>query len=292
MPQQRIGIIGLGLMGHAFAKRFIAAGYSVTGFDVSPAARDAAQSAGVRISPSAPDVFASSDVVVLSLPTSDVVEHVLAESASHLRPDHILLDTTTGDPDVMQQIGERLAKQNVHYLDATVAANSVQVLAGEGMVMAGGDPAAFDACRRLLATFAPEGGSFHLGPCGSGARMKLVVNLMLGLSRAALAESISFAGKMGLDSRRALEVLTASNAYSRVMDTKGEKMLTADFTPQGRLSQHLKDVRLILELAARTAARVPLSQTHQQLLERCEAMGLGQMDNSAVIRAYESGKEI
>jgi 3-hydroxyisobutyrate dehydrogenase-like beta-hydroxyacid dehydrogenase len=113
-----------------------------------------------------------------------------------------------------------------------------------------------------------------------------VVNLVLGLNRAALAEGLSLAAALKLDLPTTLATLQASAAYSAVMDAKGEKMLTGDFAPQARLAQHLKDVRLMLEAAGRTGIDLPLSQVHRQLLERAEALGFGELDNSAVIRAF------
>ena len=116
--------------------------------------------------------------------------------------------------------------------------------------------------------------------------MKLVVNLVLGLNRAALAEGLALARWCDLDLGQCLRVLQAGAAYSRVMDTKGRKMIEQDFRPEARLSQHLKDVRLILALAEQVGARTPLSQLHRELLERAEAAGWGQDDNSAVIRLF------
>jgi 3-hydroxyisobutyrate dehydrogenase-like beta-hydroxyacid dehydrogenase len=117
--------------------------------------------------------------------------------------------------------------------------------------------------------------------------MKLVVNLVLGLNRAALAEGLAFARACGLDPGEALRVLRAGAAYSQVMDAKGRKMVDHDFRPQARVAQHLKDVRLILAEAERAGAAVPLSELHRQLLERVVAAGLGDADNAAVIRAFE-----
>jgi 2-hydroxy-3-oxopropionate reductase len=116
--------------------------------------------------------------------------------------------------------------------------------------------------------------------------MKLVVNLVLGLNRAVLAEGLSLARACGLDLAATLQVLRAGAAYSRVMDTKGHKMIAEEFQPQARLSQHLKDVRLILTEAERVGAVVPLSRLHRALLEEVEAGGWGEEDNSAVIRAF------
>jgi 3-hydroxyisobutyrate dehydrogenase-like beta-hydroxyacid dehydrogenase len=115
--------------------------------------------------------------------------------------------------------------------------------------------------------------------------MKLVSNLVLGLNRAALAEGLAFAEALGLAAAAALRVLRASAAYSRIMDAKGEKMVSGDFSPQARLSQHLKDVRLIRAAGAERGMDLPLSAAHEAILERAEALGLGDLDNSALIEA-------
>ncbi len=116
--------------------------------------------------------------------------------------------------------------------------------------------------------------------------MKLVSNLVLGLNRAALAEGLVFAQSLGLDAEAALQVLTNSMAYSRIMDTKGRKMIEGDFRTQARLTQHLKDICLILKAAAEVGQPLPLTESHRRLLEAAEAAGFGDADNSAIIRAY------
>jgi 3-hydroxyisobutyrate dehydrogenase-like beta-hydroxyacid dehydrogenase len=121
--------------------------------------------------------------------------------------------------------------------------------------------------------------------------MKLVVNLVLGLNRAVLAEGLAFARASAFDPALALEVLKSGVAYSRVMDAKGRKMIEGDFAPEARLSQHHKDVRLILEAAVRTGAMLPLTQLHDFLLGQIEDRGLGNLDNSAIIRAYDPPTE-
>ncbi len=228
--------------------------------------------------PNANDVFAHCDVVFLCLPNSDIVYDVLRAAA--LKPGQIIIDTTTGDPREMAALGAEMTAQGVHYLDATVSGSSAQLLQRDVLVMVGGDVAVFAQCREWFASFARE--VIHVGPCGSGAKMKLVTNLVLGLNRAALAEGIAFAQQMELDLAQTLDVMCRSMAYSRIMDTKGEKMITQDFAPQAKLSQHLKDVRLMLSASA---IPLPLSETHRQLLEKAEALGYGEADNSAVIQA-------
>lgn len=280
---KRVGLIGLGLMGHAFAQRLLGAGWEVMGFDVAPACRQRAKKLGVRIMRDNAAVLAACDRVLLSLPTLGETEFILRDACAALRPGLLILDTTTGEPEQAEAIYQRLAAQGVRYLDATISGNSEQVAAGdEVLTMVGGDTDAFTAARGILRVLTPR--MRHVGRSGSGARMKLVTNLVLGLNRAVLAEGLCFAEQLGFTRRAALEVLLESMAYSATMDTKGEKMVTEDFRPQARLSQHLKDVRLMLQAAEAKRFKLPLTAVHRQLLEAAEAAGFGQLDNSALIK--------
>jgi 3-hydroxyisobutyrate dehydrogenase-like beta-hydroxyacid dehydrogenase len=126
--------------------------------------------------------------------------------------------------------------------------------------------------------------TFHPGPAGTGAKMKLVTNLVLGLNRAALAEGLAFAESIGLDPAVSLAVMRGSLAYSRIMDTKGERMIRGDFAPDARLSQHLKDVRLIVDIGRHAGLPMTLSAAHRKVLEGAEAAGYGDLDNSAIIK--------
>ena len=194
----------------------------------------------------------------------------------------IIIDTSTGDPASAEALGAKLAKQGAHYLDATVSGSSAQVADGSAVLMVGGDDAAFAKCEDIFTCLGSK--TIHAGPAGSGSKLKLITNLVLGLNRAALAEGLSFAKSLGVAGDAALAALQSSMAYSRIMDTKGGKMLRGDFTPQARLSQHLKDVRLMLAASEKT---LPLTEAHRALLEKAEVLGCGDLDNSAVIKVYE-----
>jgi 3-hydroxyisobutyrate dehydrogenase-like beta-hydroxyacid dehydrogenase len=286
MPPTPLGLIGLGLVGSALAQRFLAAGFAVHGYDIEPTARSAFTQLGGIAHPTAIDVATQCQRIVLSLPTSGIVRKVIAQIEPALQPGDIILDTTTGEPDETAQLGQSLHQRGFHYLDATIAGSSAQVRAGNVLVMLGGEASAVAACADVLRTFAKQ--TFHLGPAGSGARMKLVVNLVLGLNRAVLAEGLAFASACGVDPASALDVLTASPAFSQVMETKGPKMLALDFEPQARLSQHLKDVRLILAESAKHGAKTPLCELHRVLLQALDDAGFGAEDNAAILRAFQA----
>lgn len=279
-----LGLIGIGLMGTAIAERLLAAGAPVFGWDVSADRRDALTVAGGTSAADAIEVVSTCDRVLLSLPSHDTVQDVLESAESVLRHGQIVIDTSTGDPDAAVTQAARLARRGVEYLDATVSGSSQQLREGTAVFLVGGSDAAFRDCSDVLGWLTSK--VYHTGPAGSGARMKLVTNLVLGLNRAALAEGLWFARSLGLDLEQTLFLLRESVSYSRIMDTKGEKMLRGDFAPQAKLSQHLKDVRLMLSIAGRANAPLPLTETHQRLLETAMQRGLGELDNSAILRAF------
>ncbi len=285
MQTTPVGVIGLGLLGSALAQRLIGAGHEVLGYDTDQARTFLLGALSGKAAASARDVFRSCTRVVLSLPDSPAVQEVVYRNADVFLPGLLLIDTTTGDPEPTARLGREVKSRGGRYIDATVLGSSEQARSGDVLVMCGGDGGDVAAAREILAAFARQ--VYHAGPHGSGARLKLAVNLVLGLNRAVLAEGLAFAQRCGLDLNVVTEVLKAGAAYSRVMDTKAEKMVTRDFTPQARLAQHLKDVRLILAEAGRAGAKVPLSEAHMGLLERVLLMGGGEEDNSAVIRAYD-----
>ena len=284
--QKRVGVIGLGLMGTAITERLLEYGYQTFVWNRTKEKADALCDLGAQWSD---NPLADCDRIIISLYTSDIVDAVIGQLLANLhnnqqvslKPGKILIDTTTGAPDQSITLAAKLASLGIHYLDAPISGSSEQTRRGESTVMVGGDRNAFDACSDLWSVLGAN--VYHTGSSGSAAKMKLVSNLVLGLNRAALAEALVFARGIGVDPTAALEVLRCSMAYSRVMDVKGQKMLNEDFHVQAKLSQHLKDVCLILS----SGMTLPMSQTHRILLEQAEAMGLGEADNCAIIKAIE-----
>ncbi len=277
-----IGLIGLGLMGTAFATKLRARGAPVVGFDIDRARGEALANLGGTTAGTATEVIERGAPIILSLPSHHEVSDVILGNVAHLRAGQVFIDTSTGDPRSAETLAADLRARGVVYLDATVSGNSAQVRKGDAVVLVGGDRAAFVAHEALLRELG--GDVFHTGPSGTGAKMKLVTNLVLGLNRAVLAEGLAFADALALDPDLTLAVMRRSPAYSRAMDAKGEKMIRGDFSPEARLSQHLKDVRLIVEAGLEADLPMPLSQAHREILEAAEAAGLGGLDNSAIIR--------
>ncbi|MHC4877406.1 MAG: NAD(P)-dependent oxidoreductase [Planctomycetota bacterium] len=278
-----IGLIGLGLLGSALGARLIEQNVKVTGFDISQECRDQFQSLGGGLADSI-TATAACDQIILSLPDSTISRQVIDELLPTLRPGTAIIDTTTGSPADAETAECLLAARQVEYLDATVGGSSAQARRGEAIIMCGATQQGFATCRSTLERLATQ--VFQMGTPGTGSRMKLVTNLVLGLNRAVLAEGLAFATAQGLDPEVALSVLRAGPASSGVMATKGLRMIKREFTPEARLRQHAKDVDLILTSARETGATVPLSELHQQLLSRLIASGLGDLDNSAIREAF------
>jgi 3-hydroxyisobutyrate dehydrogenase-like beta-hydroxyacid dehydrogenase len=283
MDTDAVGVIGLGLMGAALAERLLEGGYEVRVYNRTRHKADPLIARGAQWSDNPLTICKR---VLISLYTTDTVEELLAQMDQGLNAGQILIDTTTGNPEQTAALGARLAKRGVKYLDAPISGSSEQTRRREVTTIVGGPREAFEACRDVFDCFSRK--TFHVGPCGSAAKMKLVSNLVLGLNRAALAEGLAFAQAIGLEAKKTLEVLMGSMAHSRIMDTKGHKMVEGDFSTQARLAQHLKDVRLILDAAVPAGLALPLTEAHRGLLEAAEDAGYGDADNSAVIQAFQT----
>ena len=288
--KKTIGMVGVGLIGSAISERLIAGGFPVLGWDVDANCMRTLSRLGGRAAPDAKTIFRSCKTVLLSLPSHHEVNQVLEACDADLQPGLTIIDTTTGDPVSTEQVAEKLAARGLSYLDSTISGNIAQVRTGAVALMVGGARDTFDDCSDLFAAIGRQ--TFYTGPAGTGAKMKLVTNLVLGLNRAALAEGLAFAQSFGLDLSRTLEVMRGGGAYSRIMDTKGERMINHDFTPDARLSQHLKDVRLIVSIGQQAGLPMPLSAAHRAILEQAEAAGCGDLDNSAIITVLSAAQAI
>jgi 3-hydroxyisobutyrate dehydrogenase-like beta-hydroxyacid dehydrogenase len=189
---------------------------------------------------------------------------------------------STCDPDRIAALVARLPADRVRYVEASISGSSDQAARGEGLGLIGGERAAIDGVRDVLDAIAPR--RRDLGPVGSGGRAKLAINLILGVNRAALAEGLVFAERLGLDPEAFLAVARDSAAYSQVMDIKGAKMVKGEFSPQGFVSQSLKDFSLMAEQAQKRSQRLPLAEVYTSLMKGCVAHGEGDLDNAAIIK--------
>ncbi|HET8919010.1 MAG TPA: NAD(P)-dependent oxidoreductase [Xanthobacteraceae bacterium] len=278
-PETPVGLIGVGLMGEVYARRLIAAGFGVIGFDTDAARNDRLVQIGGRAG-SLTEIARQCDPIVLAVFSTDQVEDVIERALLPAAAGKLVICTSTCDPDRIAGLGARVAR-DIRFLEAPVSGTSAQVRQGDGVGLIGGEAATAQIAAPVLDTLFPK--RFHIGKVGDGGRAKLAINLILGLNRLALAEGLVFASRLGLDAAAFLQVARASAASSQVMDTKGPKMVDGDFAPEGRVRQTLKDTHLMMDQARKLGQELPLLEIHAAVLEACVRHGESEKDNGIVI---------
>jgi 3-hydroxyisobutyrate dehydrogenase-like beta-hydroxyacid dehydrogenase len=280
----RIGLVGLGLVGQALARRLSDAGLVPIGHDHRPEAIAAWQAAGHEAAASPAELATRCERVVLAVyDTAGVLEVV--EGPRGLiagGTPRLIVDCSTGDPDALQALAGRLAARGIDFIEAPLSGSSEQIARGEATLLAGAAPDVLARHAALLEALAPR--RIAVGGAGMGARAKLATNLVLGLNRAALAEGMVFAERLGIAPATFLELVLATPARSDAATAKGARMVDGRFAPQSRIHQHLKDVALMLDQAAAAGQQLPLSEAHAALLRAAVAAGDGELDNAAIIR--------
>ena len=289
MPKKRIGLVGLGLMGSGMARNLVTSGFPLIGYDIDEAKMEAIVREGGTRAVAPEQIPSQVNVIITSLSNSHVVNEVVKDSLRLFEKERkglIQIDTTTADPVLSEELAGRLREKGIEMLDATLSGTSKMCAAREITIMVGGREEIFKECQEIFEAIGKE--SFYMGGNGSGARTKLIVNLVLGLNRMVLAEGLALTKKAGMDQHRLLEVLKKSAAYSKAMDMKGQRMINKDFLPaEGKLAFHLKDVQLILDLGRRHSFPLLLSSLHAQALTSEVAKGRGDWDNADIISFYE-----
>ena len=279
---QRVGIVGMGLMGQAFIHNMRKSQFMVQGFDVDPARVDQLREAGGHPVDTPADAAKDVDCVITSLPTSDIAREVvlgpngIAEGAAE---GLYICDTTTARPEDSERLFVDLTERGIRYLDSCVSGTSTMAQAGDLVVIAGGNEADFNACKPYFEGFSRA--AYFMGPAGSGARTKLVINLILAGNRLALAEGMVLGEKAGLEANNLLKVLQDGACSSKTMVDKGPKMIDADYSKQGQVKISLKDSRLMLEQGQRLGAPMLVASMWSQVLQMTYEKGYGEKDTVA-----------
>ena len=285
---QSIGIAGIGLMGTALAKRLIAAGYAVVGYDPQPDQRARLAQLGGKAAPTPAALAGQCDTIFVAVFDTDQVVDVveggdgLLAARNPSQPRLTLICVSTCDPDRIASLAARIESPRVGFLEMPVSGTSGQVAKGDGVGLVAGSREIAEAVAPVLDAVCPR--RHFLGAVGNGGRAKLAVNLVLGLNRGALAEGLVFAASMGLAPTAFLEVLRNSAAYSQVMDIKGQMMARREFEkPSSRVDQSAKDFALILDHARVLGQELPFANVYAELLRGCMDAGEAQWDNAAIL---------
>jgi 3-hydroxyisobutyrate dehydrogenase-like beta-hydroxyacid dehydrogenase len=193
----------------------------------------------------------------------------------------LLADTTTSRPEDSASLAAELTRRGIRFLDAAVSGTSTMAWKKDLVVIAGGEAADFEACRLLFEGFAKS--AYHMGPVGSGALTKLIINLVLVCNRLGLAEGLVLGMKAGMNMENLLAALKDGAAGSKAMDQKGEKMIKADFTPESHLTTSLKDVRLMLEQGQRFGVPMLLAGIYAQIAQMGAQIGYAESDPASIV---------
>jgi 3-hydroxyisobutyrate dehydrogenase-like beta-hydroxyacid dehydrogenase len=283
-------MIGLGLMGAALSARLIDAGIAMIGFDIDAGRCKALKASGGELAVSAAELAARCRTIVVAVYSADQVEALLAEIERSEKLAHqLMICTTTCAPDEIMRIARRADGAGLPLIEAPISGTSAEVRDGSAMALIAGSPEAIATAGALLDILCPQ--RVNVGKIGDASRTKLAINLVLQNNRAALAEGIAFAEALELDPAVFLATARKSAAYSRVMDTKGDKMLKRDFTPQSHISQTLKDAELILDEARRRNLSLPMTSTQAALLRTAIALEGPDSDSAAIIQAVRPSRD-
>jgi 3-hydroxyisobutyrate dehydrogenase-like beta-hydroxyacid dehydrogenase len=279
-----VGIVGLGLMGVALSARLVDAKIPLVGFDIDPVRCGIFKAAGGMVAASVRELAACSRTIIVAVYCGEQAAALFGDiddGAGVARP--VAICITTCGPGEIIGIAERASRAGLPLLEAPISGTSSEMLDGTATALLAGDEAVIDQVGGLLNILCPR--SLRVGAIGDASRAKLAINLILQSNRAALTEGLAFAERLGLDGPAFLAAARQSAAYSRVMDSKGEKMLTRDYRPQSHIAQTLKDAELIIEQAGRCGMQLPLTTIQAGLLRNAIALEGPDRDSAAVIEA-------
>lgn len=286
----RVGLVGLGLLGHAIAARLTAAGgaYDVIGCDVVPERVAAFERLGGRAMPSAAALARQAEVVCVVLPSLAAVEEVILGAdglVAHGPKGQTVLQMSTISPALTRTLARDVAARGLAFLDCPISGTSAMVAQGHGVVFVGGERVAFERWRALLDAILPR--PVYVGAAGQAMVLKLVANLLVALHSAAAAEALTMARKAGLDLDLTLDVLGSGAAGSRMLEVRGPLIAKGEFPAQMKLDLFMKDLHLIQEAAGEVNARLPLTDVAERLYASALAAGHGLEDLAVVVTALQ-----
>jgi 2-hydroxy-3-oxopropionate reductase len=285
---QKIGFIGLGIMGKPMARNLLKAGYPLTVNNRSQPAIEELKREGATVGSSAKEVAQASEVVITMLPNSPDVEAVVLGPNGVLegaKAGTIVIDMSTISPLVSQRIYEAAKKKKVNTLDAPVSGGEKGAIEGTLSIMVGGDQEVFDA---VVPVFQAMGKTItYMGPAGAGGFTKLANQVIVAINLTAIGEALTLAAKAGLDPERLIQALSGGMAGSRCLEMKGPQIIKGNFKPGFKTDLHYKDLGLIMEAAHALQVPLPTTAGVQELFSALRVKGRGALDHSAVITILE-----
>ena len=282
-----LGFVGVGYMGRPIARRLLASGFRVIACDRNPSKAEELIQNGAKVAQSIAGLSSSCDVVLSCLPSDEAVLDIYKGPDgvfANARRGTLVIDLSTVYPLTSRELSRLGSENGVELLDVTMSGSTKVAEKGLLTLFGGGNKECFDAAESIFRVIAQR--YFYVGPSGSGATMKLVVNTLLGIGMQAIAEAVALGEKAGLDRNRLLDVLAQTAVVAPAHVGKLQRAMKSDYSPQFPIRLMNKDFGLILGLAAAVGARMPAAGAAFEINARQSDEGPEQ-DFSAVILQME-----
>jgi 3-hydroxyisobutyrate dehydrogenase-like beta-hydroxyacid dehydrogenase len=284
--RERVGVIGLGIMGSAMSGNIIEAGFPVLGYDVLAARRSLLSKAGGQAARNVRDVAASAPIVIISLPSAEALDSVATEIAAARHRGQIVIETSTLPIATKESARKLLAGQGVTLLDCPLSGTGAQAKVKDLVVYASGVRNAYRRCIPVFEAFART--HHFLGPFGAGSKMKFVANLLVAIHNVSTAEALVLGMKAGLDPATMVKVLGDGAGASRMLQIRGPMMVRNDYSDAAmKVGVWQKDMRIITEFARELDCPTPLFAATSAVYNAAMAEGFGESDTAAVCAVLE-----
>jgi 2-hydroxy-3-oxopropionate reductase len=285
---ERIGFIGLGIMGKPMAKNLVKAGHSLVVFDVVPGPVKELEAVGAKSAGSAKEVAAASDIVITMLPNSPHVREAVLGANGVLegaRSGQVYVDMSSIDPMVAREVETAVRKKGVVMLDAPVSGGEPKAIDGTLAIMVGGPADVFEKTKPILLKMGAS--AVLVGDIGSGNVAKLANQIVVALNIAAMSEALVLATKAGVDPEKVYQAIRGGLAGSTVLDAKAPMVLNRNFKPGFRVELHIKDLANALAAAHAVGSPIPLTSQVMEILQALKVDGREEEDHSSIVHFYE-----
>ena len=287
---EKVGFIGLGIMGRPMAKNLMDAGYQMILFNRTKQKAEelAREVGGAEVADSPREVAERSDIVITMLPDSPDVEAVVAGEdgvLEGLKEGSLLVDMSTISPVVTKELAGKVVKKGASMLDAPVSGGDAGAIGGTLSIMVGGSEEDFERAAPLFEVMGKV--ATHVGPVGAGQVVKACNQVVVALNIEAVSEALVLGSKAGVAPGKILEALSGGLAGSAVMEAKKEKFLGHEFDPGFRIELHRKDLGIALAAGNEYGVSLPVTAVVSQVLEALLARGSGDDDHSAILTFVE-----
>lgn len=283
----KVGVVGLGIMGGSMAKNLMQAGFDVIGYDIDAEAADRFQKNGGTISETPGEVAANAEIVITSLPSIKAFYAVMEDIAANGTSGTIVVECGTLPIDDKLKARDMLDAVDIVLLDCPLSGTGAQAAVKDLVILASGDASAIETCQPIFDGIGR--GTYNVGAFGNGMRMKFVANLLVTIHNVAAAEALVMARKAGLDAQQTFDVISDSAATSRMFEIRGPMMVEREYEPATmKMDVYQKDIQLISDFARQLHCPVPLFSASEPLYSSARAQDRQKEDTAAVNAVLES----